>query len=362
MTHDAKIKPLRAAAMLAAAVSIAAPAAAEPVEVTDQTGETIRLEAPAERVVTIPMPAASMFIAVDGSADKLAGMHQASKDALLDGVLGEFYPGAADVRSDVVGAEFVPNIETLLAADPDVVFQWADRGTDVISPMTSAGLNVVGLRYGTQELAEGWIRIMGAVAGQEEKAARLIDWQQSALADMKERVAAVPEEDRPRVLYFLRFLSDKKVAGEGTYQDSAIELAGGINPADDLSDFPNVNLEQIVAWDPEVILLNNFESGLDPQDVYDDPLLAGVSAVKNRRVYRMPLGGYRWDPPSQESPLAWHWLAMVFHGDAIDFPIRDEIREAYAWIYGETPTDAQIDEILHVELNRGAAGYDRFGG
>lgn len=350
----------RAWGVSAAAVLLACgTAAAEPVEFVDQTGRTVRLAAPAERVVTIPMPAASMFIAVDGGIERVAGMHEASRAAIAKGVLGDFFPGALGIRHDVAGRQFVPNVEALLAAEPDIVFQWADRGTDVITPMVEAGLNVAGLEYGTQARVEGWIGMMGAVAGERNKAGRLIDWQREARDDIRQQVAEL-DGRRPRVLYFLRFLSDMQVAAGGTYQTAAIELTGGKNPATELNNFPSVNVEQILVWDPQVILLNNFERGLTPRDVYDHPLLAGVSAVKNRRVYRMPLGGYRWDPPSHESPLAWRWLAMVINGEAVDYPLREEIRQSYGRLYGHTPSEAQIDAILHLDLHRGAAGYRRF--
>ena len=42
-----------------------------------------------------------------------------------------------------------------------------------------------------------------------------------------------------------------------------------------------------------------------------DPVWQNVSAVRERRVYKVPLGGYRWDPPGQESPLMWHWLTDI---------------------------------------------------
>ena len=103
------------------------------------------------------------------------------------------------------------------------------------------------------------------------------------------------------------------MAGKGTYNDFYINLTGGQNVGQDASGFVEVNVEQIMAWDPEVILLNGFEGDLTVDDVYDNPMLAGVSAVKNRRVYKIPLGGYRWDPPNQESPLMWEWLSMVLH-------------------------------------------------
>ncbi len=344
-------------------LALLTPAAqAEPLTFTDQSGHEIALPGPAERVVTIPIPAASMFIALDGGTDRLAGMHPLSKSALLEGVLGDFFPHAKAVPSDVVGEGFMPNIEALLAVQPDLVFQWAERGSDIVEPLRNAGLNVATFKYGTEELARGWIDIMGTVTGKPEKAARLNAWRDEVMAAIEAQRQGLDDAERPRTIYFLRYLQGLQVAGDDVYQNVAIELAGGANPAREASGWLTVNKEQILAWDPEVILLNGFESELTPQHVYDDPVLADVTAVRERRVYKMPLGGYRWDPPNQESPLSWMWLAMVLHPERFDFPLRDEIAQSYGWIYGQTPSAAQIDGILRLEVNGDAAGYDRFRG
>jgi len=326
----------------------------------DQTDREVRVEQPVERVVTIPIPAASMMIALDGGTERLVGMHPKSKTALEEGILKEFYPEAVEIRSEIVGEGFMPNPEVLLEADPDIIFQWGHLGTDVVRPLENAGLNVALLLYGTQEYLEGWIEMFGEVLGKPEKAERILKWHHSTLDMIEEKTAEIPAEEKPRVLYFLRFLSGKKVAGKGTYNDFYINLAGGSNPAKDMERFPEVSEEQIIAWDPEIILLNGFESDLKPHHVYQNPKLADVSAVKNHRVYKVPLGGYRWDPPNQESPLMWKWLTMVFHPDRFDWDLRSEIVSNYRWIYGKTPSEKQIDNILRLQMNFAAYGYERF--
>lgn len=337
-------------------------ATAQSIGVTDQYGRTVTLDGPAERIVTIPIPAASMLIAVDGGTDRLAGMHHLSRSAVVEGILGEFFPEAQDVRADFVGDGFAPNVEGLLGLDPDLVIQWGTRGDDIVRPLTDAGLDVITLAYGTEEMTREWIEIMGTVTGNQDKADRLLTWRDDVLSQVQDDMAGLADGDRPRVLYFLRFLSSLRVAGEGTYNDFYIELAGGQNPADGSSGWVDVNPEQVIAWNPEVILLNGFESNLSPQDVYDNPLFAGVSAVQNRRVYQVPLGGYRWDPPNQESPLMWMWLAEILQPDRVDYPLRQAIADSYTWIYGQTPSDQQIDGVLRLEANGIAAGYDVFSG
>lgn len=72
---------------------------AEPgqVTVTDQRSEKVTLDGPVRRMVTIPMPAAAMVIAVDQGIDHLVGMHEASWVAIKDGIMGEMFPAAAKI-------------------------------------------------------------------------------------------------------------------------------------------------------------------------------------------------------------------------------------------------------------------------
>lgn len=351
---------IAACAVVAMAGLCAAAQADSGVHFKDQQGRDITLKKPAERVVTIPIPAASTFIAMDGSTDRLVGMHKRSKWAIEDGILGKIFPTAKDIPHDIVGKGFMPNVEAILSVKPDLVFQWAHLGDEVVKPMTNAGLTVATFNYGTEELSQGWMSIMGTVLDRSEKAQALIDWHNAERAALEKKMAGIPEDKKPRVLFFLRFLSELRVAGSGTYNDFYIGLAGGRNAAKELKKFKVVNAEQVIAWDPEVILLTAHEHKSRPEDIYNNPVFAGVSAVKNKRVYKVPLGGYRWDPPNQESPLMWKWLTKLVHPGKLDDDLRAEMVEKYRFIYGHDLTDDEIDSILLLDINKAQAAYAQF--
>jgi iron complex transport system substrate-binding protein len=358
--HIAAAARFAACALTLAAATSGAALADGGVQFKDQQGRAITLKKPAERVVTIPIPAASTFIAMDGSTGRLVGMHERSKWAIEDGILGKIFPKAKDIPSDLVGKGFMPNVEAVLAVMPDLVFQWAHLGDEVVTPMTNAGLTVATFNYGTEELSQGWMSIMGTVLDRSKKAQALIDWHNAEQAALEKKMAGLPENERPRVLFFLRFLSELRVAGDGTYNDFYIGLAGGRNAAKEIKKFKVVNAEQVIAWDPEVILLTAHEHKSRPEDVYNNPVFAGLSAVKNRRVYKVPLGGYRWDPPNQESPLMWKWLTKIVHPGKIDDDLRAEMVEKYRFIYGHDLTDDEIDSILLLDINKAQANYAQF--
>ncbi|MGV0835816.1 ABC transporter substrate-binding protein [Mycolicibacterium thermoresistibile] len=329
------------------------------ITVTDLTGQRIQLPHTARRIVTIPIPAASMIVAVNGGPEVLVGMNAASATAIDGSFLGQAYPELLDVPTDIAGAEFAPNVESVLNVEPDVVIQWGDRGPGITDPLRNAGLTVVGLTYGTQPDLEGAIALYGELLGKQQRAQTILDW----MADTQQQLRAeLPATGRhaTSVLY-LRGASEAMDAGAGaSYRQFLIDVVGARNPAGDIdADEVTIDNEQLLAWDPDIILLGNW-GPVTPGDMYADPALSTLQAVRGRRIYKVPLGGYRWDPPSQESPLMWQWLAGVVHDTGAP-GLRAEVVRRYGFLYGTEPTAAQLDEILHTEANAGSHGYGDFG-
>lgn len=350
-----------AVAAVASAIAISHASAAD---ITDQRGHTIHLDKPAERTVFLPIPAAATYIAIDGTERHIAGMNPYSASAMREGILGKMFPRAAGISTNVVmgggGANnFAPNVESILAMRPDVVFQWATASTDVIGALDRAGLAVLGMRAGSQEDFAAYVAMMGEVSGKVERAASLVQRQQDVRSRIEAAMSDVETQQRPRVMYLNRASETLRVSGKGTYNDFYVRLTGGQNVAADLRAISTVTIEQVLTWNPQVILLGNFDATM-PADIYGDPRWQGVDAVKTRRVYRVPLGGYRWDPPSQESALTWIWLAGLLQPERTQEDLRAAMRDWYTFLYGHALTDSEIDDILFAAQNRASAGYARY--
>lgn len=332
------------------------------IEVKDQQGRTIRFDRPVSSVVTIPMPAASLLVAVDRSADHLTGMHHYSWLAMRDGIMSEMFPSALEVPHKVARNDFTPNVESIVALEPDVVIQWED--SLLTKPLENAGLKVIGLtNTGTQEGVDAWITIFATMLGKPERATAIKSRADEELQSVKS-MAAGRSGPKPSILYFNRFDGGLKVAGADTYNDFYINLVGGTNPAsgpDGISapGMVGVDIEQVLAWDPEVILLGNFDASM-PNDVYSDPLLRDVSAVRSKRVYKVPLGGYRWDPPGQESPLMWHWLTDIAYPQQGGSNVPQVTTDYFDFLYGYRLAPAELEEILWTDANSGSAHYRQF--
>jgi iron complex transport system substrate-binding protein len=338
-----------------------ASAGAQSISITDQRGKTVTFAKPVTSVVTIPMPAASLLVAVDGSADHLSAMHNASWVAMRDGVMGTMFPRALELPHEVATQDFTPNVESVRALNPDVVIQWSD--SQLVEPLENAGLTVLGLKNnGKQEDVDAWVTMFATMLGKPERAAEIKAHSDKELAEIKS-VAAGRGAAGPSILYFNRFTGGLKAAAANTYNDFYIKLVGGTNPATGNDPLPGagmvgLDVEQVLRWNPEVILLGNFDAAM-PQDIYSDPVWQSVSAVRSRRVYKVPLGGYRWDPPGQESPLMWHWLSDIAFPGARS-GLRAKVTEYFRFLYNHEPTSQELDKILWTAGNNGSANYQQF--
>lgn len=168
---------------------------------TDLAGNEVTLASPAERVVAIPIPAASMIVTVNGGPDALVGMNPSAKEALEKGYLGEVYPELAEVPSDVTTRDFAPVMEPLLKTEPDLVIQWGDEGAGLVDPLVDADLTVAQLMYGTQEYLEGAVELYGELLDKQDRSEKIINRMHSDLEEYEDR-EELPKAERPKVLHF----------------------------------------------------------------------------------------------------------------------------------------------------------------
>lgn len=341
-------------------------ASADPLTFTDVTGAKVTLPAMPQRIITLPNPAAATIIALDGSASKLVGMNQGSKRAFKSGMMAVMFPEALDISSDIVAesGSWMPNVESIAALKPDLVIQWGGRGDEIIEPLKTLGLPVAlmkgGGNGGTEALARDNMRMAAEITGQTEKLEALFAWRDKVIAEIGETLKNNPREAEPKILHLRSAKSKLTATGEKSYQNVFIELVGGKNVAAGLGVEAEVNAEQILAWDPDLIILSAAETDAGLEAIYDHPLLSQLRAAKEKRVYKTPNGGYVWDSASHESPFTWMWLANLAHPTIFDFDLRKEVKEGFSLLYNYELNEDQIDKILRLDMNSQTAGYTIF--
>jgi len=209
-----------------------------PIEITDVSGKTLVLSAPPRRILSL-VPSASETLVRLGALDRMVGRTD--------------FDTASSLRSlPSVGGGLDPNMEAVLALDPDLVIRFGGDS----DPATSRQLDRMGIPYltirpdGIQDIRR-IIHDLGTLTGRSAKADTLLTRMDTALAEIRDRVRHRP---RRRVAYLLGG-SPPWVAGGGSYIEELLEVAGGENVFSDLDvPFGPVNVELFLVREMDVIL------------------------------------------------------------------------------------------------------------
>ncbi len=330
-------------------------AIAEPITYTDQAGREVTLDKTPERIATIATPAGSMVVSLDGSGDRLVATSQNSKNAIVEGVLNEFFPVLNNLSSNIIGKEGAPNIEELLNLETDLVIQWA-RKTKSMDAMQAAGLKVAGMKYKKIDIAKTWLTDIGIILNQSPKAAKILAWHDETYKRITEKTKTITEDKKPKVLYLI---NEKRAAGPSSHFQFFMDTAGAKNAIETKGQFIDVDAELVLKANPDIIWLFGFNMKMTPDKIYENPIYADLKAVKNHRVYKVPVGGDRWDPPNQEFALGWEWFTRTVHPDLLGGSMRQSLKDAMPLLYGKSPTEEQIDLMLRAKMNKDGKDYQK---
>ena len=220
-----------------------------PLTITDSAGETIIIEEPVKRVVVLSGSKLEAIRAL-GAADIVVGVAESiTRDSVK-------FPKLSQKPS--VGKWKAYDIETILTLDPDIVFVWASFITPEElrqAELEAAGIKVVRLDFHKPETLREEILLLGKILDREEEAAAYIEWHDKYINLVTERVAAIPVEDRPKVLGEWgagKEFGRRVIVGGGMH--GFITMAGGINIAHGLVDknVVDVETEWILTESPDV--------------------------------------------------------------------------------------------------------------
>jgi iron complex transport system substrate-binding protein len=229
---DAAARPV---ADSASAVS----AAAGPVQVVDDAGETVRLSRPARRIVAL-IPSATDLLVAMGGRGQLVGRTDFDKDSSV-----------AALPS--VGGGLDPSVEALVALRPDLVVSFeTERDASLRTRLRELGIPVYGLA--AQDTADVFraIRNLGVLAGLARGADSLAASIRGELDEVRRSVAGRPA---PSVLY-VAWVDPPMIAGPTTFISELVRVAGGRPLFEEMrQEWPTVSIEEIVSRRPQVVVI-----------------------------------------------------------------------------------------------------------
>ena len=324
--------------------------------VVDHTGKEVRIPAKIERIViTGPWPLPSVYCLFEGAGDKLVGIHPGSMSAAKHSLLPRVAPGILRASTEFLKGD-VLNAEELLKLKPDVVFYRVEAAAHA-KQLALTGIPAVGFStalsgFDTIKTFESWVKLLGEVLQQEDRASGIVEYGRRTYDEIQDALNGVKGLKRPRALILFNYGEGNiKTSGSNFYGQYWLESTGAINVASELSGVADINMEQVYAWDPDIIYITNFSRHM-PEDLYENAIpghdWSTVRAVRERKVYKFPLGMYRWYPPASDTPLVLKWLAKKNQPELFaDVDMDAEVRAYYKRFYNLDLTDEDLRNIFN---------------
>ncbi|WP_034947887.1 ABC transporter substrate-binding protein [Erwinia oleae] len=312
-------------------------------QVTDQLGRQVTVPDRVDRVVVLQHQTLNLLVQLDAT-DTMVGVMANWKQQLGEGY-ARLVPQLNNIPT--LGDLTHVDLEKLVALHPQVVFVTNYAPQAMIDQIQHLGIAVIAisLRAGDKEqqnklnpdliseeqaynqgLKEG-IRLIGNVVNHQKQAETLIEatFRQRALTEA--RLKSLPDAQRVRA-YMAN--PDLTTYGSGKYTGLMMAHAGALNvAAATVKGFKQVSMEQILAWDPQVI----FVQDRYPQviaEINQQPAWQAVDAVQHHRVYLMPEYAKAWGYPMPEAmALGELWMAKKLYPEK--FSDIDMQKKADAW-------------------------------
>lgn len=312
---------------------------------TDDAGRKVEIPDKVERVYAAGPPASVVVFAI--APDKLIGWTRAFRPDEAAFVATK-YAGLPELGR-LTGRGNTANPEVVLKAKAELIIDiGSTRDTfvslaDRVQEQTKIPYLLLDGRF---DAIPSTFRKVGVILNDEKRGNQLAEYLDTTFADIKKRVAQVPTDKRPEV-YYGRGPQGLQTGLKGSINVEVLEFMGAKNvAAEQAGGLANVGLEQVVLWNPQVIVTN------DPhfyREVWKLSVWNSVKAVRDKRVHLSPHLPFGWFdfPPGANRAIGLWWLGKVLYPDQFkDVDLAAKVREFYKLFYHQEPTAAQVKQLL----------------
>lgn len=317
--------------------------------VLDDSGRD-EVEIPAEITRIAPSGATATMMLTPIASDLMVGIAASPsvdqekylpEELLYLPTFGQFY-----------GSKSTLNMEALIEAEPQVIFDLGDKKVTVKADMDSIGkqTGIPALFYdGTLEHMADTYRTLGKLLGREERGEEIAEFIDRTV-DMAERNSAkISDKDKITILYGTG-ATGLAVNAQGSSQAQVIPLIGAKNAIipEEITDKGGgtiVSMESLYEDEPDMIILT--EGG--PYEELKANEWSELKAVKTGRYYEIPGDPYCWmsSPPSVNMVLGVWWLGQLAYPDVYnDYDMVEVAREYYKLFWNYDLSDKEAKAML----------------
>lgn len=324
-----------------------------------QTGETRIVVDGLGREVAIPIKC-DKIAGVDAFTGEVMTMIGAGDQMVCcpggvksDQLLRKIYPNLVNIP--VVQSAGEVNAEALLDLEPDVILIksgifCADSEKKKIEKL---GIPYLVIKYRNMEEQIASLRLIGDVAGEKakEKAEQIADYYEKTIDLVLEKSSKIPKSERLSVYHSINGAT--RTDNESSLGADWIKAVGlkNVSVGENLiieGETYSATKEQIFVWDPDIIVCND---ALTAKFFKESDMFSGLRAVKDGRVYNIPVGATRWGQQgSTETFFGMIWLGKTVYPEYYsDIDLKQEVFDFYENVLNITLDDEIYETILSGE-------------
>ena len=243
----------------------------------------------------------------------------------------------------VIGTNGQPYTEEIIKLAPDVIVMSRSASVEADDLQNKTGTPVVvipGSDTTLDQNAYDTIRILGELYGKQDRAAELTGYLQGIQKDLDDRTGDIPDSGKPSV--YVGGVSFKGHHGfEGTeagYGPFALIHAKNLADTTGQNGAFNIDLEQVLSWDPDIIFIDFNGMGFIKEDYARNPdYYNALTAVKEGKVYSQI--SFRSSASNLETALAdaYYAACVIYPEQFADIDPVAKAEEIFETLLGTNP-------------------------
>lgn len=273
----------------------------QPLTAIDDTGFTLSLSQPPTRIISLSPGNTEILFAL-GLGEKVVGVTTYCDE-----------PREA-LKKEKIGNVTELDLEKILTLQPDLILASSLTPDDAIVRLRELKLPVFTLKAETISQVIEDISKVSLLSGVEATGSVLVKTIQSNIKKITDRTQSLSDHQKP-VVFHIIWHDPIWTAGNQTFINEFITLAGGKNLSGDIQGYSTLDTEEILRRNPTIITVIEDHGGNEQNQLFQfvtsDSRFQSVDAVKNHRVYLVNANIVSRPGPRVVSAL--NFFAQIIH-------------------------------------------------
>ena len=221
-------------------------------------------------------------------------------------------------EAQIIGTTKEPNLELVLALDPDLVLLSLDIAAQVSAAeaLEAAGVPCAAFRVDTWQDYARMMDVFTALTGRRDLYEAIVPPMEAAIA---QTIASAQAQNAPTVLLLRAYSTGVKAKADDNLAGAMLEDLGCVNiAARQPSLLEELTLEAIVVEDPDCIFISVMGGdeeaalGVVEETLGQNPAWQGLTAVQEGRVYVLPRDLFHYKPNARWAESYAYLYELLF--------------------------------------------------